>query len=196
MTDNSTIHNEKLTIRRKNKHLLNNLKYVSRRVNITTEIDKLPDNLEIGSYLNIVSCCPYLDLKNLKVHNYIIFSANDIHKIYPTVEAKDYYVSIGRGQMLRFKNVYEIYDVLPHLVPDESEFQSKYGFDHIQLKDGAKYVPVVLGSINSKDMPILFKSKLILVYSADKKFLDLIGGDEYKHELYYKIYDELPDMED
>lgn len=196
MTDNSAIHYGKLTIRRKNKHLLDNLKYVTRRLNIATEIDKLPDNLEITSYLSIMYYCPNLDLKNLKVHSYIEFLANGIHKIYPSAEAKDYYVSVGRGQMLRFKNVYEIYAVLPHLVPDKDEFQSKYGFDNIKLKDGAKYVPVVLGSINQKDIPILLNAKLILVYSADKKFLDLIGGDEYKHELYYKIYDELPDMED
>ena len=67
---------------------------------------------------------------------------------------------------------------------------------YLNVTDGAKYVPVVLGSINQKDIPILLNAKFILVYSADKKFLDLIGGDEYKHELYYKIYDKLPDMED
>ena len=55
MTDNSAIHYGKLTIRRKNKHLLDNLKYVSRRVNICGKIEQLPYNLEIASNLNIVA---------------------------------------------------------------------------------------------------------------------------------------------
>lgn len=195
MTDNSTIHYGKLTIRRKNKHLLDNLKYVSRRVNICGEIEQLPYNLEIASNLYIEAYCKNLDLKNINVHGHIRFCCNRIRKIYPSAKAHEYYIECRYGiPLLKFDSVYEIYETFPHLVPDE--FQNEYGFDHITIKDGQKIVPVVLGSIKPKDIPSIIKAKYIVIHSAEKQLQKVITDDANNKGFYNELYGLLPDMED
>lgn len=193
MTDNSTIHYGKLTIRRKNKHLLDNLKYVSRRVNICGEIEQLPYNLEIASNLNIVAYCTNLDLKDINVHGYIRFDSNRIHKIYPSAKAKEYHIECYHGIRV-FHSVYEIYEAFPHLVPDE--FQNEYGLDHITIKDGQDIVPVVLGSINQKDIPNIIKAKYIVIYSAENQLQKVVTNDIDSKDFYNELYELLPDVED
>jgi len=191
----SSVYRGSLTIGRRNKKLLEGIKFVSGSLIIREEINKLPDGLEVGNKLIIDKVCSKLVLKNLKVNNYIEFFFFSINKIYPTVQVKEYRIENMRT-VLTFNNVYEIYEAFPHLVPDEEELQSKYGFNHIKPKDGAKYIPVVLGSITPEDAQKITKAKYIVVYSAGKQILDIIKGNDYGDELYSEILDLLPDLED
>lgn len=189
-------YNGSLTIGRKNKKLLKEIKSVSGSLTIREKINKLPDGLEVGNKLIIEKVCSDLVLKNLKVNSYIQFFFCTINKIYPSAQAKEYRVeNLWNNTVLIFNNVYEIYEAFPHLVPDEEELQSKYGFDHIKPKDGAKIVPVVLGSITPKDAQKITKAKYIVVYSAEKQVLYIIKGNDYGNELYSEIFDVLPDIE-
>lgn len=189
-------YNGSLTIGRKNKKLLKEIKSVSGSLTIREKINKLPDGLEVGNKLIIEKVCSDLVLKNLKVNSYIQFFFCTINKIYPSAQAKEYRVeNLWNNTVLTFNNVYEIYEAFPHLVPDEKELQNKYGFDHIKPKDGAKIVPVVLGNITPKDAQKITKAKYIVVYSTEKQVLDIMKGNDYGNELYSEIFDVLPDIE-
>ena len=191
----SSAYHGSLTIGRKNKKLLKDIKFVSGSLTIQEEINELPEGLEVGNKLIINKVCSELDLKNLKVNNYIQFFFFSINKIYPTALAKEYRVE-NMWTELTFNSVYEIYEAFPHLVPDEEELQSKYGFNHIKPKDGAKIIPVVLGSITPEDVQKIITAKYVVVYSAEKQLIDIMKGNAYGNELYSEILDVLPDLED
>lgn len=192
---NSSVYNGSLFVGHKNKKLLKHIKFIAGCLDVHVKIDELPDDLEVASNLNFKTTCPNLNLKNLKVYGYIKFVANGINKIYPSVQAEEYYVeNIWYDTIFTFNNVYDIYEAFPHLVPDE--FQNEYGFEHIQVKAGQEFVPVVLGNINPKDIPIITRAKYVVVYSAEKQILDVMRGDDYCDKLYSEIFNALPDFED
>ena len=159
------------------------------------KIEQLPYNLEIASNLNIVAYRKNLDLKNINVHGHIRFCCDRIRKIYPSAKAHEYYIECRYGiPLLNFDSVYEIYEAFPHLVPDE--FQNEYGFEHITIKDGQEIVPVVLGSINKKDVPNIIKAKYVVVYSEEKRLHKLVANDAINKDFYNKLYDLLSDLDD
>ena len=191
---NSDVYQGSLTIGRRNKKLLEQIKYVSGSLNIHEKITELPKNLEVASNLTIQTVCPDLELKNLKIKGYIKFVACDIKNIHPSAQAKEYRIeNMWNNSVLTFTSVYEIYEAFPHLVPDE--FQDEYGFEHITIKDRMRIAPIVLGSIDSHTAQKCMKAKYIVVYSAEKQVLDIMKGNDYGNELYSEIFDVLPDIE-
>lgn len=71
-----------------------------------------------------------------------------------------------------------------------------YGFDHITIKDGQEIVPVVLGSINQKDIPNIINAKYIVIYSAENQLQKVVTNDTDSKDFYNELYKLLPDMED
>ncbi|MBO6087717.1 hypothetical protein J6P92_05150 [bacterium] len=133
----------------------------------------------------------YCTLKNLTVNNSIdCRHLKGLEKIYPTAKAEQYFISdseFSSDSEWEFNSVYEIYEAFPHLVPDDKELQSKYGFDVIKPEEvKGKISPIIF------DKP-KFDAEYVAVYSKDKKLLKIISQEDGAYDSFLNF---LPDLDE